>query len=113
MYLLEPDAYQSNNKIHLIEREMMAVKPENSQLEQMNSSISDIISRRGQNTPGYNPIRYIELNGGRIIEPTAFEPDASTYRGDYYYNAVSNVLYKKITVRTKPVTVAHWKKVSN
>ena len=57
--------------------------------------------------------RFIELDGGTIIEPTAFEPDASTYRDTHYYNAKTNTLYIKIIARKEPgIVVAHWQKVS-
>jgi hypothetical protein len=57
--------------------------------------------------------RLIELDGGKIIEPTAFEPDAATYRDTHYYNAKTNILYIKVITRQEPgVVVAHWQKVS-
>jgi hypothetical protein len=56
----------------------------------------------------------VELKGGRVIEPTAFEPDARTYRGEYYYNAVSNALYRKIITKKEPgIIAAHWVKISD
>lgn len=83
-------------------------------LTTMNTFIEDLLSRRGLKYGGFNNIRVVELDGGRIIEPTAFEPDPSTYRGEYYYNAVTNTLYRKIVIRKEPgITVAHWKKVSD
>ncbi|MHA2401356.1 MAG: hypothetical protein ACXADH_00075 [Candidatus Kariarchaeaceae archaeon] len=57
--------------------------------------------------------RLIELDGGKIIEPTAFEPDAATYRDTHYYNAKTNTLYVKVITRNEPgIIVAHWQKVS-
>lgn len=48
------------------------------------------------------------------MEPTAFEPDAATHRNDYYYNAVTNILYKKIITRKYRGTIAaYWQKISN
>ncbi len=47
------------------------------------------------------------------IEPTAFEPDPRTHRDDYYYNAITNVLYKKVITRQEPgIIVAHWQPAS-
>lgn len=65
-------------------------------------------------TAGHNPIWFLELHGATIIEPTAFEPDPSTYRETHYYNAITNTLYKKIITRQEPgIVVAHWQKVSD
>ena len=59
-------------------------------------------------------MRFLELNGATIIEPTAFEPDPTTYRRSHYYNAITNTLYRKVTTRSQPgITVAHWQKVSD
>lgn len=75
--------------------------------------LTDLTTRRGRPTPGYNPVWFIELHGGTIIEPTAFEPDPATHRSDYYYNAGTNVLYKKIVSRREPgIVVAHWQPAS-
>ncbi len=59
-----------------------------------------------------NTVWFLELSGSRVIEPTAFEPDPITYRGEYYYNATRNTLYKKIITRRRPIH-AYWQKVSN
>jgi hypothetical protein len=76
--------------------------------------LDDLASRRGLVTGGFDSARYLELSGATIIEPTAFEPDPSTYRGTHYYNAVTNTLYKKIVTRKQPgIVVAHWQKVSD
>ncbi len=83
------------------------------QLATTNSFIEDLLQRRGKKHIGSNSIRVIELMGGRVIEPTAFEPDPNTYRGEYYYNAITNTLYRKVIVRTDPVTVANWRKASD
>jgi hypothetical protein len=67
-----------------------------------------------QHIPG--PAHWLELNGATVIEPTKFEPDPNTYRGDYYYNTTTNRLYKKIVSRRDKktgVVVAHWKGVSD
>jgi len=75
--------------------------------------LDDLSVRRGIQTGGYNPARFLELDGAEIVEPTAFEPDPNTHRGDYYYNAVSNVLYKKVISRKESgVITATWKRTS-
>jgi hypothetical protein len=83
------------------------------QLLTTNDFLADLITRRGKKQIGSNSVRAVELMGGKIIEPTAFEPDPNTYRGEYYYNAITNVLYRKVVVRTDPVLVATWRKASD
>jgi hypothetical protein len=59
------------------------------------------------------PNRFMELIGAEIVEPTAFEPDPATHRGEYYYNAITNTLYRKIVDREEPgIIVAHWQQIS-
>jgi len=94
----------------------MGVKPDNggTTLPKLIDFLDDLIARRGLRKGGFNNIRFVELDGGRIIEPTAFEPDPNTYRGEYYYNAVTNTLYRKIVTRREPgIVVAHWQKISD
>ena len=75
--------------------------------------MSMISQRRGLLNTGYTSARMLELSGAEIIEPTAFEPDATTHRSKYYYNAVTNILYMKVVSRKQPgIIVAHWQKVS-
>lgn len=82
-------------------------------LQKTRTFLADLISRRDNRKLGHNNIRTIELNGGKIVEPTAFEPDASTYRDSYYYNALTNVLYRKVVVtKTQGLTIAHWVRIS-
>lgn len=74
-----------------------------------------IFERRKPVSVGGNPFNWVELFGGRYLEPTAFEPDAATYRGNYYYNAITNRLYQKVITVHRPeqgVTRAHWKAIS-
>jgi len=67
----------------------------------------------GKRRNANNSARFLELSGATIIEPTAFEPDAATHRESHYYNAVTNILYRKVVTRNEPgVIVAHWQKVS-
>lgn len=49
------------------------------------------------NLIGYNSLSLIlKLTDGEIVEMTGFEPDANTFRGQYYYNTIQNKLFKKI-----------------
>jgi hypothetical protein len=81
---------------------------------QTDNFLADLYSRRGNPSPGWNPVWFLELWGATIIEPTAFEPDPSTFRGEFYYNAVTNTLYRKVVTRQEPgITVAHWQKASD
>lgn len=83
----------------------------------INIFLEDLLNRRGPARQGHNTPRLdIELAGGNIVESFAFEPDPKTYRDEYYYNASTNVLYRKIIVENNPNTgsiVAYWKPVSN
>jgi hypothetical protein len=73
----------------------------------------DLAQRRGNKTIGHEATRFVELDGGVIVEPTAFEPDPATHHDSHYYNAITNVLYKKVVTRKEPgIVVAHWQKVS-
>jgi len=79
-----------------------------------NEFLEDLFARRKQRKIGYQNIRNVELIGGKIIEPTAFEPDPVTYRGEYYYNSVTNVLYRKVITGMSDISVvsAYWQKIS-
>lgn len=75
--------------------------------------LTDLMSRRTSKQVGGWPAWFLELNGATIIEPTAFEPDPTTYRGEYYYSTETNTLYRKVITMQKPgVVVAHWQKAS-
>ena len=90
----------------------MSTIPQN--LSTTNEFLTDLISKRGIRSAGNQTTRITELNGGMIIEPTAFEPDPNTHRSEYYYNAVTNTLYRKINkVSHNGQTNSHWKKVSD
>ena len=82
---------------------------------QTTAFLDDLSDRRGKPSVGNNnTVWFLELNGAEVIEPTAFEPDPATHRGEYYYNAKTNVLYRKIVTRQEPGVVhAYWQKVSN
>jgi len=79
-----------------------------------NEFLDDLAKRRGLRSGGNNNTAwFLELDGATVIEPTAFEPDATTHRGEYYYHAIENVLYKKVITRKEPgITNAYWKRVS-
>jgi len=75
----------------------------------------DLFARRGVVDNSSDTIRFVELYKGKVLEPTAFEPDPVTCRDDYYYNAKTNLLYKRIITKKEGslITNAHWKRVSN
>jgi len=95
----------------------------------VNNFIADVLERRGTKTStvngnkkvinaatlqGNNGVRLLELYGAELIEPTSFEPDPATHRGEYYYNANTNRLYKKVISRSNNgVVTAHWEGVSD
>jgi hypothetical protein len=63
----------------------------------INTSLADLFSRVGRRTPGGNPHQFLEFFvGGTLVEVAEFEPDPATYRHEYYYNATTNRLYKRI-----------------
>jgi len=74
-----------------------------------NAFLDDLFARRGTDIVHSESTRLLELYGAEIIEPTAFEPDPNTHRSDFYYNAVNNVLYKKVTAGG----ISHWKPISS
>jgi len=61
----------------------------------MSDILNAIFARRPKNL-GYNCNRFIELVQGEAVDIQFWEPDPDTFRGDYYYNARLNVLYKKV-----------------
>ena len=76
--------------------------------------LADLLQRRGRPSASPNSIWFLELHGATIIEPTAFEPDPATHPHDYYYNAETNTLYKKVISRKeRGKTVASWHRASN
>ncbi len=77
-----------------------------------NNFIIDLINRRNSSIGGGDTLRYLELFGATIVEPSEFEPDPNTHRSDYYYNASNNVLYKRISHGTGNDKVSHWKPIS-
>lgn len=80
----------------------------------MNEFLEDLYNRRLNNDIGGVGVRSVELYGGHVIEPTAFEPDPVTSRDEYYYNANTNALYKRIVVRKEfAVLAAYWQRVSS
>lgn len=73
----------------------------------------DLADRLGKPQTGHNPIWFLELEGAQVIIPTAFEPDPVTHRGQYYYNAITNSLYRKvITKDSAGIKTAHWQRIS-
>lgn len=65
---------------------------------------------------GYNPHRFVEMVGGEIVETLNYEPSASTYRHEYYYNVVNQTLFVRKWIVRKPkegILIATWHPVSN
>lgn len=70
----------------------------------------EIVSRRSKfSQPIPTPHNFITLFGGQPVEVLAFEPEAASHRGMFYYNSRENVLYKKLVVTPFHV----WKPVGN
>lgn len=61
---------------------------------------------------GHNPHWFVELMGGKEVIVQNWEPDAQTFRGEYYYNARLDRLYKKIPAVDRQLVVYYWKPVS-
>jgi hypothetical protein len=79
-----------------------------------NEFLSDLNHKRQPKSVGFNNIRMVERLGGCVLEPTAFPPDPNTHRHEYYYNAITNALYRKvIIIDANGNKAAHWKKASN
>lgn len=83
-------------------------------LNTTNDFLADLQARRNTRSVGQQNVRLVELNGGKIIEPTAFEPDPVSHRDEYYYNANTNTLFRRIWTRnSNGLQNAHWKKISD
>lgn len=80
------------------------------ELDKSRAAVEDILSRRGPAVAGGNPFNFLELHGARMVEVTAYEPDPRTYRGEYYYNATLNRLFRRIVTHRRPdgVIKAQW-----
>lgn len=87
-----------------------------SNLNEMTEGITNVFQRKGRITAGHNSsLLSIESHGGSMVPFSAYEPDACTFRGDYYYNTTLNMLFKRTVTSKKPKygqLVAHWKRVS-
>ena len=84
-------------------------------LQVVNDSLSEIFSRRLPSTVGGDPYNFVELLGGHVVDTIHYEPDPITYRGYYYYNTSTNVLYRKVVTTNLPdygIIRAQWKPVS-
>ncbi len=78
-------------------------------LESIWATLTDIDSKRSPKSISGQPHTFLELTGARMVETTPFEPDPRTYRDDYYYNTVTNRLYRRITTsRTRDDADVHW-----
>lgn len=64
----------------------------------MGSVLDEIREKRsvdGTYDIGGHPHTFVELFGGKIIPMLWYEPDAFSFRHDYYYNSSDNNLYTK------------------
>lgn len=64
---------------------------------------------------GFNPLQFIELYGGVMVDIQNYEPDPVTHRYDYYYNSRLNQLFKRHFKVNEPGTglvIAYWDAVS-
>lgn len=69
-----------------------------------------IMSHRSRfSQPIRTPHNFITLFGGQSVEVLAFEPEAATFRGKFYYNSRWNILFKKLDTLPFPV----WKEAGN
>jgi len=68
----------------------------------------------GERSSGGNSMHLIELLGGAQASFSSYEPDASTFRGEYYYNTRLNVLFKKAKSRNPDSyeITYYWKRIS-
>lgn len=74
--------------------------------------LQDLFSRRNQFKRGgvSYPANFVELYDGKMVESIPYEPDANTFRSNYYYNSFTNTLYKRIvTLNNKKA----WKTISH
>lgn len=60
--------------------------------------------------------RLLETIGAQFVDILNYEPDAVTFRHEYYYHARQNVLYRRIWTVNKPLEglqIAKWMKISD
>ena len=62
---------------------------------------------RGKITTGGNPLNFIELYDGTLVDISLNEPDPNTHRGDYYYNSRLNKLYRKLLTKENKYVWKH------
>ena len=83
----------------------------------LGDELTDMQERRGPTVFGHTDITLgVELHGGQQVPALSTTPDPTTFRGEYYYHATLNVLYKKVVTQSKPeigLIVAHWQPISN
>jgi hypothetical protein len=81
----------------------------------MSTFLEQLAEARGNPSPGYNPMQFIELVDGEQILYQFYEPDAETCRNPYYYNTRENVLYKQRKV-VSPISnrmTYYWQPISD
>lgn len=70
------------------------------------NTINKELTRKSSNSRTHN---FVSTKGGEIVHMTAFEPDPKTFRGDYYYNCLTNKLYKKLKVTSTDI---QWRRIN-
>jgi len=73
--------------------------------------LSEILSRRGRTTVGFNPNRFVELEGADAVPVMNYEPDPVTFRSEYYYNSRQNALFRKLTTEECGESTLVWKRI--
>lgn len=67
--------------------------------------LEEIFRFRGRPSVGGNPNRFIELIKGQEVFISYYEPDPTTFRSKYYYNARTNQLFALVNAQ-------YWKKIN-
>lgn len=65
---------------------------------------------------GWNTHWFNELFGANAVAIYTYAPNPATFRGEYYYNSMTNMLYKKIKLDWRPlegIKIAKWKAIGN
>lgn len=70
--------------------------------------LEDILNRRTPHAGGGLALQFIELYGANLVPMQHYEPEAGSFRHDFYYNTRQNVLYRKLHADGKVV----WKRIS-
>jgi hypothetical protein len=66
----------------------------------------------GPTSVGISPLSWTTFFGSTPVEVIAFEPDATSFRGTYYYNSSLNILFKRVLAKGPLQDKYVWKRVS-